>query len=63
MMDMNVLLACQLLLDQVLVEGNSPLLQQLYHHLIFDFRIWTKSHFAVCLGKERAVVVFGVIYM
>ena len=51
MMDMNVLMACELLLEQVFNEGNSPLLQQLYQHLLFDFRIWTKSHFAVCLGK------------
>uniref|UniRef100_A0A8C9XVM0 Neurobeachin-like protein 2 n=1 Tax=Sander lucioperca TaxID=283035 RepID=A0A8C9XVM0_SANLU len=53
MMDMNVLMACQLLLEQVFNEGNSPLLQQLYQHLLFDFRIWTKSHFAVCLGRHR----------
>lgn len=51
MIDMNVLMACQLLLEQVFSDGNSPLLQQLYQHLLFDFRIWTKSHFAVCLGK------------
>ncbi len=55
MMDMNVLMACQLLLEQVFNEGNSPLLQQLYQHLLFDFRIWTKSHFAVCLGKQPIV--------
>uniref|UniRef100_A0A8D3CGL3 Neurobeachin-like protein 2 n=1 Tax=Scophthalmus maximus TaxID=52904 RepID=A0A8D3CGL3_SCOMX len=54
MMDMDVLMACQLLLEQVFNEGNSPLLQQLYQHLLFDFRIWTKSHFAVCLGKAQA---------
>lgn len=57
MMDMNVLMACQLLLEQVYNEGNSPLLQQLYQHLLFDFRIWTKSHFAVCLGKVQAALV------
>lgn len=51
MIDMNVLMACQLLLEQVFNDGNSPLLQQLYQHLLFDFRIWTKGHFAVCLGK------------
>lgn len=51
MIDMNVLMACQLLLEQVFNEGNSSLLQQLYQHLLFDFRIWTESHFAVCLGK------------
>lgn len=58
-MDMNVLMASQLLLEQVVNEGNSPLLQQLYQHLLFDFRIWTKSHFAVCLGKAQAAPVLS----
>ncbi|XP_044215152.1 neurobeachin-like protein 2 isoform X2 [Thunnus albacares] len=73
MMDMNVFMACQLLLEQV--TGNSPLLQQLYQHLLFDFRIWTKSHFAVCLahvqylssvinkGKQRMKRKYGVQYI
>lgn len=61
MMDMNVLMACQLLLEQVFTEGNSPLLQQLYQHLLFDFRIWTKSHFAVCLGKPSTCEPFAGI--
>ncbi|XP_074539600.1 neurobeachin-like protein 2 isoform X1 [Halichoeres trimaculatus] len=75
MMDMNVLMACQLLLEQVFNEGNSLLLQQLYQHLLFDFRIWTKSHFAVCLahvqylstvinkGKQRMKRKYGVQYI
>ncbi|XP_029927816.1 neurobeachin-like protein 2 isoform X2 [Myripristis murdjan] len=75
MMDMNVLMACQLLLEQVFSESNSPLLQQLYQHLLFDFRIWTKSHFAVCLahvqylssviknGKQRMRRKYGVQYI
>ncbi|XP_070767640.1 neurobeachin-like protein 2 [Enoplosus armatus] len=75
MMDMNVLMACQLLLEQVFNEGNSSLLQQLYQHLLFDFRIWTKSHFAVCLahvqylssvinkGKQRMRKKYGVQYI
>uniref|UniRef100_UPI003AAC4AAA neurobeachin-like protein 2 isoform X1 n=1 Tax=Centroberyx gerrardi TaxID=166262 RepID=UPI003AAC4AAA len=75
MMDMNVSVACQLLLEQVFSEGNSPLLQQLYQHLLFDFRIWTKSHFAVCLahvqylssviknGKQRMRRKYGVQYI
>ncbi|XP_035491031.2 neurobeachin-like protein 2 isoform X3 [Scophthalmus maximus] len=75
MMDMDVLMACQLLLEQVFNEGNSPLLQQLYQHLLFDFRIWTKSHFAVCLahvqylatvinkGKHRMKRKYGVQYI
>ncbi|XP_040899506.1 neurobeachin-like protein 2 isoform X3 [Toxotes jaculatrix] len=75
MMDMNVLIACQLLLEQVFNEGNSPLLQQLYQHLLFDFRIWTKSHFAVCVAhvqylspvinksKQRMKRKYGVQYI
>ncbi|XP_056300146.1 neurobeachin-like protein 2 isoform X3 [Pseudoliparis swirei] len=75
MMDMNVLMACQLLLEQVFNEGNIPLLQQLQHHLLFDFRIWTKSHFSVCLahvqylasvinkGKQRMKRKYGVQYI
>ncbi|XP_011603991.2 neurobeachin-like protein 2 isoform X2 [Takifugu rubripes] len=75
MMDMNVLMACQLLLEQVFNDGNSPLLQQLYQHLLFDFRIWTKSHFAVCLAhlqylssvinkaKQRMKRKYGVQYV
>nr|XP_046254941.1 neurobeachin-like protein 2 isoform X3 [Scatophagus argus] len=75
MIDMNVLMACQLLLEQVFSEGNSPLLQQLYQHLLFDFRIWTKSHFVVCLahvqylasvinkGKQRMKRKYGVQYI
>ncbi|XP_077383055.1 neurobeachin-like protein 2 isoform X1 [Festucalex cinctus] len=75
MMDMNVLIACRLLLDQVLTEGNGPLLQQFYQHLLFDFRIWTRSHFAVChdhvqyissvihKGKQRLKRKYGVQYI
>ncbi|XP_061771757.1 neurobeachin-like protein 2 isoform X2 [Nerophis ophidion] len=74
-MDLNVLTACQLLLEQVFNEGNSPLLQQLYQHLLFDFRIWTKSHFTVCQahvryistvihkGKQRLKRKYGVQYI
>ncbi|KAK2844496.1 hypothetical protein Q5P01_011155 [Channa striata] len=75
MMDMNVLMACQLLLEQVYSENNSPLLQQLYQHLLFDFRIWTRSHFAVSLAhvqylssvinksKQRLKRKYGVQYI
>lgn len=56
-MDMNVLLACQLLLKQAFSEGNSPLLHQLYQYLLFDFNIWAKSHFTICLGEEGKLVI------
>ncbi|XP_056330694.1 neurobeachin-like protein 2 isoform X2 [Danio aesculapii] len=53
MMDMSVLMACQFLLKQVSNEGNNGLLSQLYQFLLFDFRIWSRSHFAVCLGHVQ----------
>ncbi|XP_052000288.1 neurobeachin-like protein 2 [Xyrauchen texanus] len=53
MMDMRVLMACQFLIKQVSNEGNNALLSQLYQYLLFDFRIWSHSHFAVCLGHGQ----------
>ncbi|XP_070247222.1 neurobeachin-like protein 2 [Myotis yumanensis] len=49
-MDMNVLKSAQLLMEQVAAEGSGPLLYPLYHHLLFNFHLWTLSDFAVCLG-------------
>ncbi|KAB5586981.1 hypothetical protein PHYPO_G00007710 [Pangasianodon hypophthalmus] len=75
MMDMSVLMACQLLLEQVSSDGNSTLLSLLYQHLLFDFRIWSHCHFAVCLGhvqylssvlkegKQRTRRKYGVQYI
>ncbi|KAL2102018.1 hypothetical protein ACEWY4_003779 [Coilia grayii] len=75
MMDMSVLMACQFLLEQVSSEGHSALLSQLYQHLLFHFRIWGCSHFAVCLGhvqylssvlkesKQRTRRKYGVQYI
>ncbi|XP_056618979.1 LOW QUALITY PROTEIN: neurobeachin-like protein 2 [Triplophysa dalaica] len=53
MMDMSVLMATQFLLKQVSNEGNNHLLSQLYQYLLFDFKIWSHSHFAVCLGHVQ----------
>uniref|UniRef100_A0A8D2LFB4 Neurobeachin-like protein 2 n=1 Tax=Varanus komodoensis TaxID=61221 RepID=A0A8D2LFB4_VARKO len=49
-MDMNVLMASQILMEQVASEGHSLLLHLLYQYLLFDFRIWSNSDFAVRLG-------------
>ncbi|KAM9307763.1 neurobeachin-like protein 2 [Gastrophryne carolinensis] len=49
-LDMNVLMASQMLMDQMAVEGHHVLLHHLYQHLLFDFRIWSNSDFAVRLG-------------
>ncbi|XP_069501900.1 neurobeachin-like protein 2 isoform X3 [Ambystoma mexicanum] len=50
MVDMNVLMASQMLMDQVASEGNALLLHLMYQHLLFDFGIWSNSDFAVRLG-------------
>ncbi|XP_041104104.1 neurobeachin-like protein 2 isoform X1 [Polyodon spathula] len=55
LMDMSVLMACQHLTEQVGSEGNSVLLHYLYQHLLFDFRIWSRSDFAVRLGHIQYV--------
>ncbi|XP_053326637.1 neurobeachin-like protein 1 isoform X2 [Spea bombifrons] len=49
-MDVNVLMAVQLLIEQVSVEKNTPLLQQMYQHLLFDFRIWNRGDFPFRIG-------------
>lgn len=75
LMDMNVLMASQILMEQVAAEGQIFLLHLLYQHLLFDFRIWSKSDFAVRLGhiqylsstikdhKQRIRKKYGVQYV
>ncbi|XP_007445203.1 neurobeachin-like protein 2, partial [Python bivittatus] len=74
-MDMNVLMASRILMEQVASEGHSLLLHLLYQALLFDFRIWTNSDFAVRLGhiqylsdiikdhKQRIRKKYGVQYI
>uniref|UniRef100_A0A670IP21 Neurobeachin-like protein 2 n=1 Tax=Podarcis muralis TaxID=64176 RepID=A0A670IP21_PODMU len=49
-MDVNVLMAVQLLIEQVSVAKNAPLLQQMYQHLLFDFSIWNRGDFPFRIG-------------
>ncbi|XP_075036253.1 neurobeachin-like protein 1 [Mixophyes fleayi] len=49
-MDVNVLMAVQLLIEQVSVEKNTALLQQMYQYLLFDFRIWNRGDFPFRIG-------------
>lgn len=50
LLDMSTLMASQILMEQVASEGSGLLLHLLYQHLLFDFRIWSNSDFAVRLG-------------
>lgn len=51
LMDVNVLMAVQLLIEQVSVEKNMQLLQQMYQHLLFDFSIWNSGDFPFRIGE------------
>ncbi|KAM3585663.1 uncharacterized protein V6R79_023778 [Siganus canaliculatus] len=48
--DVSVLVAVQLLIEQVTYEKNQPLLQQLHTHLLFNFNIWNKGDFPLRIG-------------
>ncbi|XP_058520854.1 neurobeachin-like protein 1 isoform X1 [Ochotona princeps] len=50
LMDVNVLMAVQLLIEQVSLEKNLQLLQQMYQYLLFDFRIWNRGDFPFRIG-------------
>ncbi|XP_029425829.1 neurobeachin-like protein 1 isoform X5 [Nannospalax galili] len=50
LMDVNVLMAVQLLIEQVSLEKNLLLLQQMYQCLLFDFRIWNRGDFPFRIG-------------
>uniref|UniRef100_A0ACB8FWE4 Uncharacterized protein n=1 Tax=Sphaerodactylus townsendi TaxID=933632 RepID=A0ACB8FWE4_9SAUR len=75
MMDMNVLMASEILMDQVASEGHHLLLHLLYQYLLFDFSIWSNCDFAVRLGhiqylsniikdhKQRIRKKYGVQYI
>ncbi|KAL1771089.1 neurobeachin 1 isoform X1 [Sigmodon hispidus] len=53
LMDVNVLMAIQLLIEQVSLEKNTLLLQQMYQYLLFDFRIWNRGDFPFRIGKTK----------
>lgn len=55
LLDMSTLMASQILMEQVASEGSGLLLHLLYQHLLFDFRIWSNSDFAVRLGGSRGI--------
>uniref|UniRef100_A0A8C7YWS5 Neurobeachin-like 1 n=1 Tax=Oryzias sinensis TaxID=183150 RepID=A0A8C7YWS5_9TELE len=48
--DVSVLVATQLLIEQVTQERNQALLQQLHVHLLFNFNIWSKGDFPLRIG-------------
>lgn len=63
--DVNVLVAMQLLIEQVTYEKNHGLLQQLHTHLLFNFNIWNKGDFPLRIGQilisERKEYTFKIL--
>uniref|UniRef100_A0A5F8H4S1 Neurobeachin like 1 n=1 Tax=Monodelphis domestica TaxID=13616 RepID=A0A5F8H4S1_MONDO len=55
LMDVNVLVAVQLLIEQVSIEKNVQLLQQMYKFLLFDFRIWNRGDFPFRIGHIQYI--------
>ncbi|KAG7467392.1 hypothetical protein MATL_G00152830 [Megalops atlanticus] len=50
LVDVSVLVAVQLLVEQVTFEKNPQLLQQLHTHLLFNFSIWNQGDFPLRIG-------------
>ncbi|XP_076158955.1 neurobeachin-like protein 1 [Alosa pseudoharengus] len=50
LVDVSVLVAVQLLIEQVTFEKNTHLLQQLHTHLLFNFSIWNQGDFPLRIG-------------
>ncbi|XP_034461449.1 neurobeachin-like protein 1 isoform X1 [Hippoglossus hippoglossus] len=48
--DVSVLVAMQLLIEQVTYEKNQALLLQFHTHLLFNFNIWNKGDFPLRIG-------------
>ena len=49
--DVNVLMAAQLMVEMATsMNRDQRLLSQIYHSILFDFRIWSKSEFHVQIG-------------
>uniref|UniRef100_A0A4W6E3W2 Neurobeachin-like protein 2 n=1 Tax=Lates calcarifer TaxID=8187 RepID=A0A4W6E3W2_LATCA len=55
--DVSVLVAVQLLIEQVTYEKNQALLQQLHTHLLFNFNIWNKGDFPLRIGEIDVCVL------
>lgn len=54
--DVNVLMAAQLLVERAAVSDHSAdLLEAVCQHLLFDFRIWSRGSFAVRIGHIQYI--------
>ncbi|CAG2062935.1 unnamed protein product, partial [Timema podura] len=52
LVDVNVLMAAQLLVEMTRDIPNLPLLRALYQHILFNFKIWSRSQFHIRIGED-----------
>ena len=55
LIDVNVLMAAQLLVELAHASKDSKLLSQIYQFVLFDFRIWARSEFHVQIGHVQYI--------
>jgi hypothetical protein len=52
LIDVNVLMAVQLLVEMARDISNVMLRQSLFQHVLFNFRIWSRSQFHIRIGED-----------
>ena len=67
LIDVNVLMSCQHLVEDCNIhkaqEGGhagghkSTLLQHVYHYILFEFSLWSKTQFAVRIGTDLLLLI------
>jgi hypothetical protein len=56
LIDVNVLMAVQLLVEMARDVPNTALCQSLFQHILFNFRIWSRSQFHIRIGEALAFI-------
>lgn len=52
LIDVNVLMAVQLLVEMARDISNVMLRQSLFQHVLFNFKIWSRSQFHIRIGED-----------
>ncbi|XP_069696226.1 neurobeachin-like protein 1 isoform X2 [Periplaneta americana] len=55
LIDVNVLMAVQLLIEMARDVSNAMLLRSLYQHVLFNFKIWSRSQFHIRIGHVQYI--------
>ncbi|XP_059473157.1 neurobeachin-like protein 1 isoform X2 [Neocloeon triangulifer] len=55
LLDVNVLMAVQLMIEMARDTPNQQLLKALHHHILFNFNIWARSQFHIRIGHIQYI--------